>query len=104
MMYIKQSFLRMKSIIPETAPSTTASVANDTLLTYDSATYSIGSNFLCTLVATTGNIWINPLGTATTNSFKLAEGDSINLQVPGEGVLSLISDTTTAKIQAIIWE
>lgn len=101
--YVKQSFLKIKDIIPETLSSTTASAANS-LITYNSTLYNIGTNALITIVATTGNTWIDPTETATTNSFKLTEGDSLNLQINGEGTLSIVSDSTLAKIQAIIWE
>jgi hypothetical protein len=101
--FVKQSFLKIKDIIPETVSSTTASAANN-FITCDSTTYSVGPNALITLVATTGNTWIDPTGTATTNSFKLTEGDDISLQIEGEGTLSIVSDSTTAKIQAIIWK
>lgn len=101
--FVKQSFLKVKDIIPETVSSTTASVANS-FINANSTVYNIGSNALITVVATTGNTWINPIGTATTNSFKLSEGDDISIQVEGTGTLSVVSDSTTAKIQAIIWK
>lgn len=83
--------------IASTVGSTTGSVANSTL---NSTTY--GANFSVTIQATTGDIWINPTTTATTNHFKLSEGDSLDLKVVD--ILYTIADTTTAKWQAIIWD
>lgn len=102
LIFNREMFKKFKTIITQVAPSTTASVANDTLISVNSTVYTIGQNFLCTLQCTTGNIWLDPLATATTNSFKLSEGEALDLQV--ESALSLISDSTTAKVQGIIWE
>lgn len=88
---------KIASALASTVGSTTASVANTTL---SSTTY--GANFSVTIQATTGDIWVNPTTTATTNSFKLCEGDAIDLKVVD--TLGTIADTTTAKWQAIIWE
>lgn len=100
--FSNEIFKKAKTIISEIAVSTTASVANSALISINSTVYTIGQNFACTIECTTGNVWFNPIGTATTNSFKLTEGANINLTV--ENTLSLISDTTTAKVQGIIWE
>ena len=94
--YVRPMF-GIASVITSTVGSTTASVANTTL---GSTTY--GANFSVTIQCTTGEIWINPTTTATTNSFKLSEGDAIDLKV--KDVLGTIADTTTAKWQAIIWD
>jgi hypothetical protein len=98
----REMFKKVKTIIAEVAASTTASVANNTLLSVSSTTYDIGENFVCTIQCTTGYVWINPIGVATTNSFKMEEGTNLELQV-STGI-SFISDSTTAKIQGIIWE
>jgi hypothetical protein len=99
----REIFKKAKTFISEVAVSTTASVANSALVSINSTVYTIGQNFACTIQCTTGAIWFNSITTATTaNSFKLLEGDSIDLQV--DSALSLISDSTTAKIQGIIWE
>lgn len=100
--FTNEIFKKAKTFISEVAVSTTASVANSALISINSTVYTIGQNFPITIQCTTGNIWLNSIGTATTNSFKLTEGANINLTV--ENALSLISDTTTAKVQGIIWE
>lgn len=94
--YIRPMFRRMKAV-SSTCASTSGSVANSTL---GSTTY--GANFDVTIMCTTGTIWINGSTTATTNSFQLNEGDSIDMKV--KDILYTIADTTTAKFQAIIWE
>jgi hypothetical protein len=92
MSYVRPTFKTIKTIYSETVASTTASVASAITPLNDSVT----------LQCTTGSIWFNPLVTATTaNGFKLVEGDVIDQIV--NGTLSLISDTTTAKYQAIKW-
>jgi hypothetical protein len=95
MPFLKQNFRPIMSMT-STVASTSASVANSTL---DYRVY--GENFDCTIIASTGNFWIDPTTTATTNSFPLSEGDSIDLQVPK--TLYTIADSTTAKFSAIIW-
>jgi hypothetical protein len=95
-MYVRPLF-REARVIHSTVGSTSGSVANSTL---NSTTYH--PYFSVTLVCSTGDIWINPTTTATTNDFKLNEGDSIDLIV--KDTLSTIADTTTAKWQAIIWK
>lgn len=103
LIFNKEVFKKVKTIVSEVAVSTTASVANSALVSINSTVYTIGKNFACTIQCTTGTVWFNSIVTATTaNSFKLLEGDSIDLQV--DSALSLISDSTTAKVQAIIWE
>lgn len=93
-MHTYNRFRKIRTIVPETFASTTSSVAS-TLNTTGDATVS--------LMCSTGAIWINPLATATTaNGFKLNEYDIIDLVVPNS--LSIISDSTTAKYQAVIWE
>lgn len=94
--YIINKFRKVKAIKPLTFSSTTASAASS----LTSATY--GNNFSITLQALAGNTWIDPLTTATTNAFKLTAGDSVDLVVTD--TLSLVSDSTTASYQAIIWE
>ena len=94
-MFVRHMFRKVKHIIPEKLSSTTASVASNISST------DYGANFDITIVATTHDTWVNPIGTATTNSFLLAEADAISMTV--ENTLSIISDSTLAKIQAIIW-
>lgn len=99
--HFKETFRKVKSIIPEFFASTTASAANSTTISVSGATYTIGQNAYLTVQCTTGLCWINPIGTATTNSWRMEEGESLNLQV--ENTLSVISDSITAKLQAIEW-
>jgi len=93
-LYVREVFKKARSIVPEFIVSSTASVANS----------SIAPNgYPCTLNCTTGTIWVNPLVVATTsNGYKMVE--SMVLELTSVGAISVISDTTTAKAQAIIWE
>lgn len=91
--FTREVFKKVSSIVAEFACSTTASAANST---------SIQPNGKpCTVHCTVGSVWINPLGVATTNSFKM--GTNMAIDVQSTGAISVISDTTTAKVQAIIW-
>lgn len=94
--YVINKFRKVKAIKPLTFSSTTASVASSLSST------DYGNNFSVTFQALAGNTWINPLVTATTNSFKLSAGQAIDLVVYDS--LSIISDSTTASYQAIVWE
>ena len=94
MSYVYNRFREARTIITETLASTTASTAS---------TLNSTSPMTATIACTVGDIWINPLVTATTaNGFKLTSGDSIDLVIPGS--LSIISDSTTAKYQGIFWK
>lgn len=57
-----------------------------------------------TFVCASGNIWINPNGTAVadTTSFKLTSGQAIDLVVKGS--LSVISDASGATYEYIVWD
>jgi hypothetical protein len=62
-MYVRNLFKEVKTIVTETPASTTASTAS---------VLNTTGNVSATVVCTTGNVWINPLATATTaNSIKL---------------------------------
>lgn len=99
---VKGSLRLAKKIVPPTVCSLTASVANSTTIGVG-GTYDAGQNFSCTLMCITGTIFLNPLITATTaNGFRVDENTTIDIKV--ENILSLISDSTTATFQAIIWE
>jgi hypothetical protein len=90
-MFVKNTFRKIKSLKGVTALAATAvSIACN--------------NSDITLLATTGNIWVNPSGTAVANAtaIKLSAGDSISLTVAGN--LSIISDVTGATYQYMIWE
>jgi hypothetical protein len=93
-MYVRNLFKEVKTIVTETLASTTVSTAS---------VLNTTGNVSATVVCTTGNVWINPLITATTaNSIKLIEGQALDLIIPGS--LSLISDSTEAFYQAILWK
>ncbi len=57
-----------------------------------------------TVMSLTGNLWINPLGTAVANhtSIKLLAGERINLVV--KGTLSMISDATGTDWNVVVWD
>jgi surface polysaccharide O-acyltransferase-like enzyme len=96
--YVRNMLKKARSIIPLTVCSTTASVANNTL-----SSTAYGENFECTLYVKTGPVYMNSLVTATTaNGFELASGMTIDIK--SESILSLISDSTLAKFEAIVWE
>ena len=86
-------------IISEVYCSTTASVAN---ILASASDINVGAFFYITVTATTGICWVDPIETATTNSLKLHEGDVLDMKVLE--TLSMISDSTTAKVQAIVWK
>lgn len=93
-MHVFNRFREVKTIVTEALASTTASTASVLNTTGKTA---------ATVICTTGNIWINPLATATTaNSIKLIEGQALDLIIPDS--LSLISDSTEAFYQAILWK
>jgi len=94
--YVINKFRKVKAIKPITFSSTTVSVASSLSST------DYGNNFSITFQAVAGNTWINPIETATTNSFRLSTGQSVDLVVYDK--LSIISDSTTASYQAIVWE
>ena len=95
-MYNRNLIRKAKAVIGLTFSSTTAS----TVSTISSTTY--GRNFEITFQAMAGNTWVDPTTTATTNSFKLTPGDEVDFMVDDE--LSIVSDSTTASYQAIIWD
>jgi len=115
-MYNKECFKYARMVIPEKLCSTDSTSCDRASLnsTTSSTTYSatlasqiIGSPFECTIAATTGAIYIYPDTPTTTfvatssNSFKLGEGEVIDLKV--KNYMTLRGDSTTAKYQAIIW-
>ncbi len=90
-MFVKNTFRKVKSIKGVTALSTTA------------VPIACNGNDI-TLLAASGNIWVNPTATAVANAtaIKLKEGEQIELCVMEN--LSIISDATGATYQYIIWE
>ena len=94
-MFIRTEFKKIKSIVTEKVCSTTASAADST---------SIVPNYNPVSVhCSSGVVWLATDVVATTvNGFKLYEG--MILDIGNTGYVSVVSDSTTAKIQAIIWE
>lgn len=100
--FTKNQYKPVRFVIPEFMVSSTASVADSSTISINSTSRAIGENFSVTLVCTTGTVWFNPLVTATTaNGYKLNESDFVDLLV--RQTVSIIADTTTAKVQALIW-
>lgn len=88
-MQMVQRFNKVRSIIPSTHVTTTATPK------------SIQGN--CTVMCITGNLWIDPTTDATAaTGYKITAGQSINLFVTAS--LSLISDATGADFQIIIYQ
>jgi len=92
--YVTNRFREVKTIVSEAFASTTANTA--------SSISSSGGYVSCSLMCTAGTIWANPITTATTNSFKMVAGDVLDLAF--DTTLSIVSDSTTAKYQAIFWK
>jgi hypothetical protein len=96
-MYTRTLFRKIKAIVFENVASTSAGAVD----TISSTAY--GENFDITVNCSTGTIFLNPLTAATTtNGFKLAEGQALDLKVASS--LSIIGDSTTAAYQGIVWE
>ena len=84
--------------------STTAGAADSSTLKCNSTVYSILPNDNITLHCLSGDIHIEQNATATTNSFKLITGTVLDLKMPKTGYLSVVSTSTSAAIQGIVWE
>lgn len=96
--FVFNRFRTPKTIIPQTVASTTAAAVS--FIT--STTY--GENFPITLQCLTGDIHVSTLSTAPSTSvgFKMSGGDVLDLNV--ESYLALVSTSTSAAYQAIVWE
>lgn len=112
-MYTRDIFKRIIAIVPETVASTATStdykiglISSTCLMTIAGTTTRYwGANFSVTIEATTGNIYILPgedIEPTSSNAYKLHEGNTIDLKV--ENFLSIKGDSTTAQLQAIVWE
>jgi hypothetical protein len=90
-------FKRVFDIKPLTILSTGITI-------WTSTTFSQGQNWDMTLEAIVGDMYITTKSTAptSTNAFKLVEGDVLDIKV--EDYISMLGDSTTAAVQAIIWE
>ncbi len=111
-MYTRPMFKRIIAIVPETLGSTAAStdykiglISSTCLQTIPgSSLRAWGENFEVTVEATSGNIYIRPddaVEPTSLNAYKLHEGNSIDIKV--KSFLSIKGDSTTAKLQAIVW-
>ena len=91
-------FKKVFSISPETIIGSTAATI------WTSTAFLQGQNWDMTIQATTGAIYLatNTTAPTSTNTFKLAEGDALDIKV--EDYISMVGDSTTAAVQAIIWE
>ena len=97
-MYTRPIFKKIRTIIPEVIPSTTAGVV-DTIASSD----GYGENFDVTVHCTTGDVYVNATTAATAaNGFKLNEDQSLDIKVLAN--LSIIGGSTTAAYQCIIWD
>ena len=96
--FVFNRFRTPKTIIPQTVASTTA--ASVSFIT--GATY--GQNFPITYQCLSGDIHVSTLSTApsTAVGFKLTSGDVLDLNV--ESYLAMVSTSTSASYQAIVWE
>lgn len=112
-MYIRSMFKKIRAIVPETLASTAAStdykpglISSTKLCTLPgTTTRAWGENFSITIQATTGAIYFLPdvaVEPTSVNAFKLPEGYSIDLKI--RSFLSVKGDSTTAQLQAIVWE
>ena len=96
--YVRQMFKTPKAIV---SPTLCGAVSGT--VTYLTST-AYGENFSLTLNCIVGDIHISTLTTAPTTAlgYKLSSGQSIELNVPS--YLSLMSTSTTAQYQGIVWE
>lgn len=104
--YFRPLFKKIKDEIVPTVCSTSAAVVrvitNDTTLSSNAST-QVYPNCQMTLSCLVGDIHISTLTTApTTASFKMISGDTLDLTVPR--YLSMVSTSTGAIFQAIVWE
>lgn len=91
-------FRKVRYIVPEQSASTTAGTANSSVINNS----SYGTNFDCTIICTTGELWINIDATATTSYWKMCEGYKLDLKVAS--YISTISTSTQPMLSAIIWD
>ena len=96
-MLSKETFKVIKSIKPVTILSTAVTI-------WTSTTFTQGQYWDMTIEAISGDMYISTLSTAptSTNTFKLVEGDCLDIKV--EEYISMLGDSTTASVQAIIWD
>jgi hypothetical protein len=102
MAFYFERFRKPKTIVSPTAASTTVAAGIGNVSFLSSTAY--GTNFPISLYCLTGDIHISTLTTAPTTSlgYKLSTGMSLNLEV--QDYLAMVSTSTAATYQAIIWE
>lgn len=111
-MYIRDMFKGVKHIVPETVASTGATtnyksnLLNSTTICGITGftTQILGRNFMATIEATSGKIYVLPetdTEPTSSNSYTIHEGDRLNLKI--KDLASVKGDSTTAKFQALIW-
>lgn len=93
----KDSFKRVFQIKPITILSTAVTI-------WTSTTFLQGQNWDMSIEAISGDMYISTKTTAptSTNTFKLVQGDCLDIKV--EDYISMLGDSTTASVQALIWE
>lgn len=90
-------FKKVKSIKPVTILTTGISI-------WTSTTFSQGQHWDMSIEAIVGDLYFTTLSTAptTTNTFKLVEGDCLDIKV--EEYIAMLGGSTTAAVQAIVWD
>ena len=93
--YVQNVFKRSKAIIPITLASTVATFISST---------DHGANFDISIIGSVDGVLCTPLSTTptSTNTFTLNSDVTIDLKV--ESKLALISASSIASYQAIVWE
>lgn len=96
-MISRDSFKKVFAVKPVTILSTGITI-------WTSTTFSQGQNWDMTIEAVVGDMYITTLSTAptSTTAFKLVEGDALDIKV--EDYIAMLGDSTTAAVQAIVWE
>lgn len=111
-MYTRVIGKRIKHIISERIPSSGASTDWDNTRLNSTSLCSIvghvtkplGTNFDCTIAATTGAIYVLPEGLVeptSTNAFLIEEGAVLEFTVKTR--VALKGYTTNSKYQAVVW-
>jgi hypothetical protein len=102
-MFNKQEFKFVRAMIPSTSVSSAGNVIHISNTNTSYISTGIGKYFEITINALTGNCYISTTATtpSSTNSLKLVEGESIDIQV--ESDLYILGDATTSVIQGVIW-
>lgn len=92
--FIRPMFKEVKSVIAERFCSTTANAIDSTSV--------VPNGYPVTLHCSTGNVFIMPNSTVIGSAIKMYEG--MMLDIGNASYISITSDSTTAKFQAIVWK